>query len=68
MELNGDEPVRKSKPLALKPVAKTIKASQVWEFEEAYLVEGSEDDSDDEEMAFIIKMFQYMAVKNKILY
>ncbi|KAI5420963.1 hypothetical protein KIW84_044710 [Lathyrus oleraceus] len=41
--------------MALKSVAKTAKAPQVWEFDEASHVEGSKDDSDDEEMTFIIK-------------
>ncbi|KAI5391687.1 hypothetical protein KIW84_076478 [Lathyrus oleraceus] len=35
------------------------------EFEEASHVEGSEDDSDYEDMAFIIKRFQYLGKKNK---
>lgn len=46
---------------------KTAKAPQVWESEEAFHVEGPEDDSDDEEMSFIIKRFQYLAKKNKRL-
>lgn len=65
MKLNRDEPIRKSKPLALKYVAKTAKTSQVWESEEVSQVEGSEDVSDDKEMYFIIKRFQYLAKKNK---
>ncbi|KAI5396272.1 hypothetical protein KIW84_062466 [Lathyrus oleraceus] len=55
MELNGDEPVRKSKSLALKFVAKAAKTPQVWESEEASRVEGSKDDSNDEVMNFIVK-------------
>lgn len=38
------------------------------ESEEVYHVEGSEDDSYDEEMAFIFKRFKYLAKKNKIFY
>ncbi|XP_050897907.1 uncharacterized protein LOC127104796 [Lathyrus oleraceus] len=46
----------------------TAKVSQVWESEEAYHVEGSKDDSDDEEITFITKRFQYLAKKNKRLF
>ncbi|KAI5444880.1 hypothetical protein KIW84_013234 [Lathyrus oleraceus] len=53
MKLNGDEHVRKSKLLTLKYVVKTAKASQVWESEEASHVEGSKDDSNGKEMAFL---------------
>lgn len=68
MDLNGDEPDWKSKPLALKYVPKYSKATQVQESKEASHVEGSEDDSDNEDMAFIIKRFQYLAKKNKRFY
>ncbi|KAI5417558.1 hypothetical protein KIW84_042242 [Lathyrus oleraceus] len=64
MKLNGNELVRKLKLVALKFVAKVSKAPKVWESEEASHVEGSEDYSDDKEMAFIIKRFHYMAKKN----
>ncbi|XP_050877047.1 adenylyltransferase and sulfurtransferase MOCS3-like [Lathyrus oleraceus] len=50
MELNRDEPFRKSKHLALKFVSKPAKAPQVRDSEEASHVEGSEDDSDEYEM------------------
>ncbi|XP_050909755.1 uncharacterized protein LOC127123595 [Lathyrus oleraceus] len=66
IELNGEESAKKSNSLALRSVAKSTKAPQVWEFEEASCVEGSEEDSADEEVAFIIKRFQYLAKKNKI--
>lgn len=52
MELNVYEYAKKSKYIALKYVAKSAKAPQVRESEE-----GSEEDSDDEEMSFIIKRF-----------
>ncbi|KAI5411334.1 hypothetical protein KIW84_056432 [Lathyrus oleraceus] len=65
MKLNGDEPARNSKFIALKSVAKFANAPQVWESEEASHVEGSEEDSNDVEMDFIIKRFQYLAKKNK---
>lgn len=48
MDLNVDEPIRKSKPLALKYVSKDAKAPQVWKSEETSHLEDSEDDSDDE--------------------
>ncbi|KAI5427368.1 hypothetical protein KIW84_032694 [Lathyrus oleraceus] len=63
MKLNGDGPVGKSKPLALKYVAKTTKAHQVWESEEAYHIEGSEDVSNDEEMTLIIKRIYILCKK-----
>lgn len=64
MELNRDEPFRKSKHLALKFVSKPAKAPQVRDSEEASHVEGSEDDSDEYEMVLIIKRFHYLAKKN----
>ncbi|XP_050919062.1 uncharacterized protein LOC127136559 [Lathyrus oleraceus] len=68
MELNGDEPVKKSKSLALKYVAQPSTSSKIWEFEEAAHAATSEEFIDDEEMAFIIKIFLYMAKKNKIFF
>lgn len=67
MKLNGYEPIIKSMPLALKSVSKYSKASQVRESEEVSHVKDSEGDSDDEEMTFIIKRFQYLAKNNKRL-
>lgn len=66
MDLNGDEPAKKLKYLPLKSVGKSVKSPKVLESEEVAHVEVSEEDSDDEEMDFIIKRFHYMAKKNKI--
>lgn len=41
----------------MKSIYKATKASQVWESEETSQVESSDDDSNDKEMAFIIKRF-----------
>ena len=65
MDLNGDKPAKRLKPLALKFVSKTAKAPQVWEYEETSHAEDSKDDTNDEEMAFIIKIFQHLVRKNK---
>lgn len=48
MKLNGDEPAKKSNSLALKSAAKSVKASKVWNSEEAFELEGFGEDSDDE--------------------
>lgn len=65
MELNGDEPDKKFKSLALKSIGKYIKTSQAYEPKEATRDEDSEKDLDDDEMDFIINRFQYLANKNK---
>lgn len=51
--------------MALKSVGKFVKPSQTCEHKEATHAEASEEDSNDYEMALIIKMFQYLARKNK---
>lgn len=68
MELNGDEAFRNWNPLDLESISKVYKTPQVREYKEASHVEGFEDGSDDEEMVFIIKRFQYLAKKNKRFY
>lgn len=65
MKLNGDVPAKKSKSHALKFIAKYAKAPQVWEFGNTSHIEGSKEDSYDEEMDFIIKRFKYLTRKNK---
>lgn len=57
MELNGDEPAKISKYLALKYVVQPAKSSKVWKFEEVVYVGVFEEDSNDEETVFIIKRF-----------
>ncbi|KAI5412394.1 hypothetical protein KIW84_057168 [Lathyrus oleraceus] len=71
MEPNGDDPVVKSKTLALKYVdgrsdGKVVTSSKVWKSEEVSDEETSAGDSDEYEMAFIIKRFQKLSRKNKI--
>lgn len=71
MEMNGDESVVKPKTLALKSVAgrfgsKTVKTSKVQKLEEVSDEEASAGDSDEKEIAFIIRRFQKMYRKNKI--
>lgn len=51
--------------MALKSSAKPVKAHKIWNSKEASQSEGSEEDSNDEEITFIIKRFQYLAKKNK---
>lgn len=69
MEMNGKEPMIKSKTLALKFVVerssgKVVRSSNVWKSEEAFEEKVSDGDSDEEEMAFI-KRFQQLTRKNK---
>lgn len=71
MEPNGDDPVVKSKTLALKYMdgrsdGKAITSSKVWKSEEISDKEASAGDSDEQEMAFIIRRFQQLSRKNKI--
>ncbi|CAI8603580.1 unnamed protein product [Vicia faba] len=56
-EEEGDEPAKKSKSLALKYVDKYVKSTKVSESEEVASAAGYEDETDDEEMAFLIKIF-----------
>lgn len=70
MELNGDEPIKKSKTLALKSVVDkfsdiAVRSSRVIKSEEAFDKEDSDGDTDDEQMSFIIKRFQHLTNKNK---
>lgn len=65
MEYDGDEPTKKSKSFALKCVTKHAKSSKIWDSEDATHVGTSEEDFDDEEMAFIIKRFWYQTERNK---
>lgn len=70
IELNRDELVIKYNILALKSVAKkygckVFRFSKVWKSEEAFDEEVSDGDSDDEEMAFIIRRFQQLTKRNK---
>lgn len=65
MKLNWEESSKKPKSLALRSFAKTIKAPKIYNSEEASQSEGFEEDSDEEEMSFIIKIFQYLDKKNK---
>lgn len=67
MELNGDDPSKKLKSLVLKSYTKSTKAHKIWNSKEASQSEGSEGDLDNRKLAFIIKRFQYLAKKNKIL-
>lgn len=64
MELIGYELANKSNSLALKYVGQSAKSPQVWEPEEVVYAGGSEEGSDDEEVEFIIKRFQYLDNKN----
>ena len=62
MELNGDETDVKSKTLVLKFMAgrsggKTIRSSNVWKSEEVSEEEASAGDSNEEEIAFMIRRF-----------
>ncbi|KAI5429114.1 hypothetical protein KIW84_033926 [Lathyrus oleraceus] len=52
MELNGDEPIRKSKPLTLKSVAKTSMALQAWD---GFRGSSSKEKKDDQKGCFNCK-------------
>jgi hypothetical protein len=68
LELLTDEPVKKSKPLALKSSQKSSKAlkAKVIEYEEEEASEEvPEEESEDEEMILLTKRFQQWARKNK---
>lgn len=67
MELNVNEPAKKSKSLALTSVGKSVKSTQVWEPEESASAGDSEEGPDDEHRPFIIKIFKYLSNKKKIL-
>lgn len=71
MKMNGDEPMIKSKSMALKSVAeksggKAVRSLKVWKSEEAYDDEAFEGDYDDKEMYFIFRGFQQLTKRNKI--
>ena len=63
--LNEEEPVMKSKSIALKPKGKSSKALKANEFEDESPVGGYEEDSEAEEMIMLSKRLQYLAKKNK---
>ncbi|KAI5415510.1 hypothetical protein KIW84_040799 [Lathyrus oleraceus] len=65
-EINGyEEPIKKSKSMALKSIWRSEKSSQTWEQKEATQDESSDEDFDDDKMEFIIKTFQYLSSKNR---
>lgn len=67
MELNIYESAKKPKFISFETFCKIYKGPKIWNSEEASQSEGSKEDLDDEEMTFIIKIFQYLAKKNKRL-
>ncbi|XP_050915307.1 uncharacterized protein LOC127130322 [Lathyrus oleraceus] len=67
MKLNEDEPLKKSKYLTLKSSGKSVKAPKIWKSEEVSQSEAFEEDSDNDDITFIIKRFQYLVKKNNIL-
>lgn len=71
MELNGDEPIMKSKTLSLKsviekPGGKAVRPLKVWKSEEASDEEIFYRDYDNEDIALIIMRFQKLTKRNKI--
>lgn len=66
MELNGDEPEKQVKTTTLKYVRGFEKSAQ--KLKEATHDEDSDEESDDDELAFIIKIFKYLARKKNIFY
>lgn len=66
MELNGDEPVKKFKIVALNFVGRYDKSSQTKAYKEAIHDEASDEESDDDEISFIIKIFQHLTKKKNI--
>jgi len=61
IELNGDEPIQKSKSIALTSKVKSAKVSQSAGIKEENLDEGS--DNNIEEMTYLTKRFHYLTKK-----
>lgn len=64
LELNGDDPEKQVEFVALKSVGESQKSSQ--NIKEATHGEVSDEEYDDDELAFIIKRFKYLARKKNI--